>query len=101
VDVVAHEIAHGFTEDHAALEYSGQSGGIDESMSDIVGEAAERYVYGNNDYLLGDTVYVHTGARSLCNPEKDGYSIDHVTKYIDGMDPHYCSGDMWPCNILM
>jgi hypothetical protein len=24
--------------------------------------------------------------------EKDGYSIDHVTKYIDGMDPHYCSG---------
>lgn len=92
VDVVAHEIAHAFTEDHAALEYSGQSGGIDESMSDIVGEAAERYVYGNNDYLLGDTVYIHTGARSLCNPEQDGHSIDHVTKYIDGMDPHYCSG---------
>jgi len=35
IDVVAHEIDHGFTSFHSNLTYSGMSGGMNESFSDI------------------------------------------------------------------
>lgn len=38
LDVIAHEIAHGFTDYNADLKNSGQSGGIGESFSDITGQ---------------------------------------------------------------
>src|SRR3990167_5291486 len=38
LDVTAHEISHGFTEQHSNLHYYGQSGGINESFSDIAGK---------------------------------------------------------------
>ena len=37
VDVVAHEIAHGFTEHTSGLIYRGQSGGLNEAFSDMAG----------------------------------------------------------------
>ena len=43
LDVTSHEISHGFTEQHSSLQYSGQSGGINEAFSDMAGEAAEYY----------------------------------------------------------
>ena len=39
VDVAGHEVSHGYTEQHSNLTYSGQSGGINESFSDMGGEA--------------------------------------------------------------
>ncbi len=41
-----HEISHGFTEQHSALEYFGQSGGMNESFSDMAAQAAEYYSSG-------------------------------------------------------
>ncbi len=41
VDVVAHEIHHGYTSFHSDLVYSGESGGMNESFSDIAGTVAE------------------------------------------------------------
>ena len=40
-DVVAHEIAHGFTEKSSDLFYFGQSGGLNEGYSDIMGVLLE------------------------------------------------------------
>ncbi|KQW43086.1 hypothetical protein ASC77_22635 [Nocardioides sp. Root1257] len=37
-DVVGHEITHGFTERNSGLFYWGQSGAMNESISDIIGE---------------------------------------------------------------
>jgi len=37
LDVVAHEIAHGFTQFNSELIYSGQSGALNEAFSDMAG----------------------------------------------------------------
>ena len=41
LDVTSHEISHGYTEQNSGLQYTGQSGGMNEAYSDIAGEAAE------------------------------------------------------------
>ncbi len=43
LDIAAHEIAHGFTQQRSNLIYAGQPGGINEAFSDMAGEAAEAY----------------------------------------------------------
>jgi Zn-dependent metalloprotease len=94
LDVVAHEVSHGFTDYNSDLIYSGQSGGINESFSDMAGEAAKYYMRGTNDFMCGYDIFKSpSGAlRYLYDPPKDGISIDHVDDYYSGMDVHYSSG---------
>jgi vibriolysin len=94
LDVSAHEVSHGFTENHSGLIYSSQSGGINEAYSDMAGEAAEYYVRGTNDFMCGYDVFKAAGQalRYLYNPPLDGVSIDHVSEYYEGLDVHYSSG---------
>ncbi len=101
LDVVAHEISHGFTEILGAnLTGSGQSGAIEESFSDIAGEAAEYYEgvkYGLNtmcDYKFGyDIVKTEgTALRYLDNPTTDGVSIDSAKDYYNGMSKYAAAG---------
>lgn len=94
LDVSAHEVSHGFTEQNSNLIYSGQSGGINEAFSDMAGEAAEFYSRGSNDWKVGfDIRKSPTGAlRYMENPPLDGRSIDHASQYVSGMDVHYSSG---------
>jgi len=93
LDVAAHEVSHGFTEQNSGLIYQGQSGGINEAFSDMAGEAAEYFLYGNNDFLVGEQVYKSAGAlRYMENPPQDGQSIDNINDYTDGLDVHYSSG---------
>ena len=106
LDTVAHEISHGFTEQHSDLEYYGQAGGLNEAYSDIAGIAAEFYAYGKTDYLVGwgDVKAEGKALRYMEQPSKDcegknvdengvkQCSIDTVDQYYDGMDPHYSSG---------
>lgn len=94
LDVAAHEVSHGFTEQNSNLIYSGQSGGINESYSDIAGEAAENYMRGANDFLVGADIFKSlSGAlRYMYDPPLDGRSIDSANDYVSGMDVHYSSG---------
>jgi len=94
LDVVAHEVSHGFTDYNSDLIYSGQSGGINEAFSDMAGEAAEYYMRGSCDYMCGYDIFKDPdGAlRYLYDPPLDGISIDHVDDYYEGMDVHYSSG---------
>jgi Zn-dependent metalloprotease/chitodextrinase len=94
LDVSAHEVAHGFTENNSGLIYSSQSGGINEAYSDMAGEGAKYYMRGTNDFMCGYDIYKAAGQalRYLCNPPQDGISIDHVDDYYEGMDVHYSSG---------
>lgn len=94
LDVSAHEVSHGFTEQNSNLTYSGESGGINEAYSDIAGEAAEFFMRGSNDFLVGaDILKATTGAlRYMCNPTQDGKSIDNIANYSAGLDVHYSSG---------
>jgi Zn-dependent metalloprotease len=94
LDVSAHEVSHGFTEQNSDLTYSGQSGGINEAFSDMAGEAAEAYNFGSNDFLVGADIYKSSSGalRYMDNPPQDGISIDHTSDYYGGLDVHYSSG---------
>jgi len=93
LDVSAHEVSHGFTEQNSNLTYSAQSGGINEAFSDMAGEAAEYYMNGSNDFLVGAQIFKGSGAlRYMNNPPADGRSIDNAANYTSGMDVHYSSG---------
>lgn len=93
LDVSAHEVSHGFTEFNSGLVYSGQSGGINEAFSDMAGEAAEYFMKGSNDWLIGADIFKSTGAlRYMDDPTRDGRSIGHASNYTSGMDVHHSSG---------
>ena len=61
LDVIGHELGHGVTEDEAALEYFGQSGALNESMSDVFGSLVKQYKLQQSaedaDWLIGADVF--------------------------------------------
>jgi hypothetical protein len=48
LDIAGHEISHGLTERTAGLVYDGESGGLNEAMSDIFGTGVEWYASQKN-----------------------------------------------------
>jgi vibriolysin len=96
--VVAHEILHGFTEHHASLVFKGQAGALSESFSDVAGVAVSYFLNGRYStepgFRIGaDVVRGGEGAlRDLCEPRRDGRSIDHADDYRPGMFIHAASG---------
>ena len=101
--VASHEIAHGFTGQNARLEYRGQSGGLNESFSDMAAQAAEYYATGHNNWHIGweITKAKGTALRYMDEPTRDcgrgvppgeDCSIGHVKDYHYGLDVHYSSG---------
>lgn len=96
LDVGAHEISHGFTEQRSGLYYVGQSGAINESFSDMAAQAAEYYSRGSNTWKFGADVMKedsgYDALRYMDKPSRDGISIDSASDYYEGMDMHYASG---------
>lgn len=94
LDVAAHEVSHGFTEQNSGLIYSAQSGGINEAFSDIAGEAAESFMKQTNDYQVGAEIFkaANKALRYMDDPTKDGKSIGNAANYRPGLDVHYSSG---------
>jgi len=93
LDISAHEVAHGVTEQNSGLIYANMSGGINEAFSDMSGEAAEFYVRGSNDWLSGAEIFKADGAlRYYEDPTLDGVSIGHTDDYTDSLDVHWSSG---------
>ena len=93
LDVVAHEMAHGFTEQNSGLIYSGQSGGMNEAFSDIAGGAAEAYMK-ESDWMIGDDAFkAENGSlRYFIDPSLDGKSIGHMDNYCQPVNVHFNSG---------
>lgn len=93
LSITAHEISHGFTQQHSGLIYRGQAGAINEAFSDMAAQAAEYFVYGKSSWLIGADVVKHQGAlRSMYHPSRDGASIERAIDYQTDMDVHYSSG---------
>ena len=93
----AHEISHGFTEQHSNLVYAGQSGGINESFSDMAAKAAEFYSDKKiKDWYIGaEIVKKDSGMKALRfmdQPSLDGESIDSADQYKADLDVHLSSG---------
>lgn len=86
LDVVAHEFTHGMTEFSSGLIYSGESGGLNEAMSDIFGKAVEyRYDQDNFTWEIGRKFIKSPDAkpfRDMSNPNDYG-------------DPNHYKGRNW------
>jgi Zn-dependent metalloprotease len=115
MDVTAHELTHAVTERTAGLNYSGESGGMNESYSDVMGNVCESFraggatlpidpVYadpwrGNISYrtwYVGEDIWTPATAgdalRYMDDPARDGSSADYYTSTIGNLDVHYSSG---------
>ena len=90
IDICAHEITHGITQHTAGLEYTYESGALNESVSDIFGKTIE-YFRSPADFswelggrIAGDTLLrpYDGGFRNMMNPNKYGH-------------PKYYKGRFW------
>ncbi len=94
--VGAHEVSHGFTEQNSGLQYYGQSGGMNESFSDMAAQAAQFYSEGKNSWKIGERIMKESSGyealRYMDKPSRDGASIDTADEYYNGLDVHYSSG---------
>lgn len=89
LDVVAHELTRGVTEATAGLAYAGQSGALNESVSDVFGVMTAQYAAGQTaadaDWLIGAALLTDqvdgVALRSLARP---GSAYDDPTL---GEDP--------------
>lgn len=61
IDICGHEMTHGITERTANLTYSGESGALNESMSDVFGAMVELYADGGtisaDTWKIGEDAY--------------------------------------------
>jgi vibriolysin len=93
LNTVAHELNHGFTDFHSDLTYAGESGGLNESFSDVAGTAAEFYDEGEAaDFLHSEDSIMAEAMRYICDPTKDGSSIDHMDDMETDHEVHSSSG---------
>ena len=101
-DVIAHELTHGVTQLTAGLIYYGQSGALNESMSDVFGTVIQQAIDGKTaddaDWLIGNDIMgpdlYGEALRSMKAPGSayDNYIMgkdpqpDHMTRYYHGGD---------------
>ncbi|MFE7529647.1 M4 family metallopeptidase [Kitasatospora sp. NPDC057542] len=98
LDVAGHEMTHGVTSATAGLNYSGESGGLNEATSDIFGTMVEwsaNLPADKPDYLIGEQININgngTPLRYMDQPSKDGASADYWSSSVGSKDVHYSSG---------
>jgi Zn-dependent metalloprotease len=103
IDVIGHEMSHGVTASTSNLAYRGESGGLNESNSDIGGEMVEAYARAGgtgtlipntgNDWQMGTEISkTGTPLRWMYKPSKDGHSPDAWSTSLKRLDVHYSSG---------
>lgn len=88
-DVIAHELTHGVTQYTAGLIYYGQSGALNESMSDVFGTVIQQAIDGTTahdaDWLIGnDIMGPELYGEALRSMKAPGTAYDN---YIMGKDP--------------
>ncbi|MDO6630967.1 M4 family metallopeptidase [Bacillus thuringiensis] len=86
-DIAGHEFTHAVTSSESNLEFSGESGAINEALSDIMGTAIEKYI---NNGEFNWTIGEQTGSifRNMKNPTAINFSDglpypDDYSKYND------------------
>ncbi|MFD7903504.1 M4 family metallopeptidase [Kitasatospora sp. NPDC059747] len=98
IDVAGHEMTHGVTSATAGLNYSGESGGLNEATSDILGTMVEFYANlpsNPPNYWIGELINLNgdgTPLRYMDQPSKDGSSADSWSSGVGNLDVHYSSG---------
>ncbi len=112
VDIIGHELAHGVTQHTANLIYQGQSGALNESMSDVFGALVKQRLLGQApaaaDWIIGEGLFTANvsgvGIRSMKEPgtayndpvlgkdPQPGHMRDYVQTQSDNGGVHINSG---------
>ncbi len=100
LDVTVHELTHAVTDSESDLVYSGESGGLNESMSDIFAGVCEswtrNWAVDADIFKIGEDIWTPRTAgdalRYMDDPSRDGSSLDFYGDYASGVDVHYSSG---------
>jgi len=89
-DMVRHELTHGVTQNEANLTYSGQSGALNESISDVFGSLVKQYHLGQTadqaDWLIGAEIVGPQLAPALRSMKEPGTAnkYDNQPADMDG-----------------
>jgi Zn-dependent metalloprotease len=86
LDICGHEMTHGITSRTAGLVYSGESGALNESMSDVFGTMVELYAEGEtaNTWRIGEDAYT---------PATAGDALRYMDTPHSGPNYGYTSND--------
>ncbi|GAA1514516.1 M4 family metallopeptidase [Agromyces terreus] len=89
LSVIGHELAHGVTEHTARLRYQGQSGALNEHVSDAFGALVEQYALGQDataaSWLIGEGIFTdEVQGRALRSMLEPGTAYDDD---VLGRDP--------------
>lgn len=93
VDVLAHEFAHAVTQHTAGLVYRGQSGALNESVSDVFAACLEQRIRGQDategDWLIGSEIFLEgIRARALRDMAHPGTAYDDPRLGTDPQPAH-------------
>ena len=105
-DVIGHELTHGVTQHSLQLGYSGDAGGLNESLSDCFGSMFRQWrkkqTAATADWLIGHDILGptakkngYTALRNMADPADAKVLAPQPTNYSQltpDMDPHYSSG---------
>jgi Zn-dependent metalloprotease len=102
IDVIGHELTHGVTQYEANLVYSGQSGALNESVSDVFGIQVKQFLKGesvtDSNWLIGEDIVgpeLTPALRSMKEPGSANQYDDqpaNMAGYVVGGDVHTNSG---------
>jgi Zn-dependent metalloprotease len=102
IDVIGHELTHGVTQHEANLTYSGQSGALNESVSDVFGIQVKQYALKQDvtqsDWLIGADIVGPALKPALRSMKAPGTANPHDSQpadmdhYVPGGDVHVNSG---------
>lgn len=112
LDIIAHELTHGVTQNEANLAYITQSGALNESMSDVFGSLVKQKLRGQSasqaDWIIGEGLFTPNvngvGIRSMKAPgtayddpvlgkdPQPAHMKDYVTTIEDNGGVHINSG---------
>jgi Zn-dependent metalloprotease len=87
LDVIGHELTHGVTQHEVNLVYSGQSGALNESVSDVFGSLVKQYHLGQTaaqaDWLIGADIVGPLLKPALRSMKAPGTANPHDTQPAD------------------
>jgi bacillolysin len=86
LDIVAHEFSHGVTSSTSGLQYTGESGALNEAFSDIISAFVEHHVtpHPKNNWLLGEAVTLDAPAnRDMKNPNSIDDQPAHMKQFVE------------------